>query len=74
MAQDQTSTRALCHKFGNPLDYVTAMAHQTARHMRRTTFVCYTCHQTRSYVLSSLMADAYAAASGRDAKVISSGP
>ena len=72
MAQDQT-TQAICHKCGNLLDYVIAMPHQTARHMRRTTFVCYTCHQTRSYVLSSRMADAYAAASGRDAKVIPSG-
>jgi hypothetical protein len=37
--------------------YVTAMPHPTVRHMRKTTFVCYTCHQTRSYMLSSLMAD-----------------
>ena len=50
--------------------YVTAMPHPTVRHMRKTTFVCYTCHQTRSYMLSSLMADAYAAVSGRDAKVV----
>jgi hypothetical protein len=50
--------------------YVTAMPHPTARHMRRTTFVCYTCRQTRTYMLSTLMADAYAAASRRDVKVI----
>jgi hypothetical protein len=48
--------------------YVTAMPHPTARQMRRTTFVCYTCRQTRNYMLSSLMADAYAAASGQDIK------
>jgi hypothetical protein len=51
--------------------YVTAMPHPTARQMRRTTFVCYTCRQTRNYMLSSLMADAYAAASNPDAKAIS---
>ena len=49
--------------------YVTAMPHPTARQMRRTTFVCYTCRQTRSYMLSLLMADAYAAASPPDLKV-----
>jgi hypothetical protein len=51
--------------------YATAMPHPTARQMRRTTFVCYTCHQTRTYMLSTLMADAYAAASRRDVKIIS---
>jgi hypothetical protein len=50
--------------------YVTAVPHPTARHMRRTTFVCYRCHQTRSYMLSSFMADAYAAAYGREVKLI----
>jgi hypothetical protein len=44
--------------------YVTAMPHRTVHEMRRTTFVCYTCRQTRNYMLSALMADAYAAASG----------
>jgi len=43
--------------------YVTAMSHPTARHMKRTTFVCYSCRQTRNYMLSAPMADAYAAAS-----------
>jgi hypothetical protein len=51
--------------------YVTAMPHPTARQMRRTTFVCYTCHQTRNYMLTALMADSYAAASGPEVKVIS---
>jgi hypothetical protein len=50
------------------MSYVTAMPHPTARQMRRTTFVCYTCGQTRNYMLSALMADAYAA-SRRDVKV-----
>jgi len=42
--------------------YVTAMPHRTVHEMRRTTFVCYTCRQTRNYTLAALMADAYAAA------------
>ena len=69
MAQDQT-TQALCHKCHSAMVYVTAMPHPTARHMRRTTFVCDKCHQTRSYMLSSLMADAYAAACGLEVKLI----
>lgn len=69
MAKDQT-TQALCPKCHGAMVYVTALPHPTARDMRRTTFVCYTCHQTRSYMLSSLMADAYAAACGRDVKLI----
>ena len=64
------ATQAQCHKCKNVMVYVTAMPHPTAQHMRRTTFVCYTCHQTRTYMLSSLMADAYAAVSGRDVKHI----
>jgi len=69
MAPDQT-TQAICHKCQSAMIFVTAMPHPTARQMRRTTFVCYTCHQTRNYMLSSLMADAYAAASRRDVKAI----
>lgn len=38
--------------------YVTAIPH---RGMQRTTFVCYTCKQTRSYILSAAMAEGYAA-------------
>ena len=68
MAADQ-ATQAICHKCRSAMIYVTAMPHPTARQMRRTTFVCYTCRQTRSYMLSLLMADAYAAASPSDLKV-----
>src|SRR6185437_6242975 len=60
MASDQT-TQAQCQKCRSAMVYVTAMPHPTARTMRRTTFVCYTCRATRTYMLSSLMADAYAA-------------
>jgi hypothetical protein len=38
--------------------YFTSIPH---RGMQRTTFVCYTCRQTRSYMLSAAMADDYAA-------------
>jgi RNase P subunit RPR2 len=69
MAPDQI-TQAVCHKCQSAMSFVTAMPHPTARQMRRTTFVCYTCGQTRNYMLSALMADAYAAASRRDVKVI----
>jgi hypothetical protein len=56
------AAKALCPKCHNGMTYVTAMPHPTARQMRRTTFVCYNCRQTRNYMLSALMADAYAAA------------
>jgi hypothetical protein len=69
MASDQT-TQAQCQKCRSAMVYVTAMPHPTARTMRRTTFVCYTCRETRTYMLSSFMADAYAAVSGRDGKTI----
>jgi hypothetical protein len=42
--------------------YVTAIPHPTATQMQRTTFVCSPCNQTRAYMLSAAMADAYAAA------------
>jgi RNase P subunit RPR2 len=70
MTMDQPP-KALCPKCHNAMIYVTAMPHRTAHEMRRTTFVCYTCRQTRNYMLSALMADAYAAASGSEVKVIS---
>jgi hypothetical protein len=43
--------------------YVTAMPHPNAPQMHRTTFVCRTCNQTKKYILSAAMANAYAAAS-----------
>jgi hypothetical protein len=41
--------------------YVTHLPHRLAPQMQQTTFVCYTCNQTRSYALSMEMAAAYAA-------------
>jgi len=40
--------------------YVTAVPHAARPSMLRTTFVCYTCNQTRNYMLSAAMAGAYA--------------
>lgn len=56
-------TSAFCPKCQIEMRYVTAMPHPKAPEMQRTTFVCYTCNQTRTYVLSSAMAGVYAAAS-----------
>jgi hypothetical protein len=50
--------RPECPKCRTGLIYVTSIPQHG---MHRTTFVCYTCRQTRSYVLSAAMAEAYAA-------------
>ena len=62
MGPDQ-SLKALCHKCGAEMIYVTSLPHPRApENMRRTTFVCRACNQTRSYSLSISMAEAYAPA------------
>jgi len=48
------------------MSYVTAMPHPNAPQMRRTTFVCRGCNQTRSYMLAAAMAAVYAAASAHN--------
>ena len=59
---------ATCPKCNAEMIFVTALPHPHApTTMRRTTFVCYACNQTRSYSLSVDMAEAYAAASGEPA-------
>jgi hypothetical protein len=60
MAPDQ-SLAAPCPKCQTEMIYVTTTRHPIAPRMQRTTFVCYTCNQTRSYSLSPAMAEAYAA-------------
>jgi DNA-directed RNA polymerase subunit M/transcription elongation factor TFIIS len=60
MPSDQT-VKAACPKCGNDMIYVAAMPHRAAPQMQRTTFVCYTCNRTRSYMLSAEMSAAYAA-------------
>jgi hypothetical protein len=42
--------------------YVTAMRHPTAHNMQRTTFVCFTCNQTRTYMLPVAAAGDYVSA------------
>jgi RNase P subunit RPR2 len=60
MAPDQ-SLKALCHKCHTEMIYVTSLPHPRApEKMKRTTFVCRACNQTRSYSLSISMAEAYA--------------
>ena len=54
---DQAAS-ALCPKCHSEMRYVTAMPHPKAPEMQRTTFVCYSCNQTRTYVLSSAIAGA----------------
>lgn len=44
--------------------YVAALPHPKSSTMRKTTFVCYACNQTRTYALSDKMAKAYAASRG----------
>lgn len=59
MSPDQT-TKAPCPKCHNDMIYVTALPHRTAHQMMRATFACYTCNQTRNYMLSAEMAESYA--------------
>ena len=59
MTIDQ-KTKASCPKCHTEMLYVTAMSHPMAPQMQRTTFVCRGCNQTRNYMLSAKMADAYA--------------
>jgi hypothetical protein len=40
--------------------YVTAMPHPKSRDLLRTTFVCQTCNQTRSYMLAAAAVEIYA--------------
>jgi hypothetical protein len=61
MAPDQ-SLKALCYKCRAEMIYVTSLPHPRSPDMRRTTFVCRACNQTRSYSLSIPMAKAYAPA------------
>ena len=68
MAPDQ-SLKALCHKCGAEMIYVTSLPHPSAPGtMMRTTFVCRACNQTRNYSLSIEMAEAYATACAQAAE------
>jgi hypothetical protein len=68
MDPDQ-SLKALCHKCGAEMIYVTSLPHPSAPGtMMRTTFVCRACNQTRNYSLSIAMAEAYATACAQAAE------
>jgi hypothetical protein len=40
--------------------YVTAVPHKAAPDMRRAIFLCAPCNQTKTYMLSAAVAEAYA--------------
>ncbi len=56
---DAPPITAPCPKCRIEMMFVTTLPHPRAPQMQRTTFVCYGCNQTRSYSLSSTMAEAY---------------
>lgn len=65
MTTDQTTDqrpKTPCPKCGYDMIYVTAMRHPAAHNMQRTTFVCFTCNQTRTYMLPVAMAGDYVSA------------
>ncbi len=66
MASQQT-IKAPCPKCRSDMIYVTAIPHQKAPWMQRTTFVCRACNQTRAYMLSAAMAETYATANASPA-------
>jgi hypothetical protein len=55
---------APCPKCRTEMMYVAALPHPKSPTMRKTTFVCYDCNQTRNYALSEEMAKAYVASHG----------
>jgi hypothetical protein len=61
---DTAASQARCPKCNNAMIYVTSIPF---RSMHRTTFVCYSCRQTKTYVLPLSMAEAYAAGGGSNA-------
>jgi hypothetical protein len=62
MFEDRLS--APCPKCRTEMFYVAALPHPKSPGMRKTTFVCYGCNQTRTYSLSDEMAKAYVASHG----------
>jgi len=55
---------APCPKCRTEMMYVAALPHPKSPTMRKTTFVCYDCNQTRNYALSEEMDKAYVASHG----------
>jgi hypothetical protein len=62
MADDRLS--APCPTCRAEMTYVAAFPHPKSPTMRKTTFMCYRCNQTRSYALSQEMVNAYVASHG----------
>ena len=59
MFEDRLS--APCPKCRTEMIYVAAVRHPISPTMRKTTFVCYCCNETRNYALSEEMDKAYVA-------------
>jgi transposase-like protein len=55
---DLPAQQAQCPKCRNYMVYVTSLPY---RGMRKTTYVCYTCRQTRSYMLPDTAGEGRAA-------------
>ena len=55
------STKAPCPKCRTEMAYVTAIAHRVLPEMTRATFLCVPCNQTKTYMLSTTAAQAFAA-------------
>jgi hypothetical protein len=64
MPMSENRLSAPCPKCRTEMIYVAALPHPQSLTMRKTTFVCYGCNQTRNYALSEEMAKAYAASHG----------
>ena len=62
MSEERLS--APCPKCHNEMIYVASLPHPKSPTMRKTTFACYGCRQTRSYALSVEMANAYVGSHG----------
>jgi hypothetical protein len=62
MSEDRLS--APCPKCHTEMIFVAALPHPNSPGMRKTTFVCYRCNQTRNYALSEEMANTYVASHG----------
>ncbi len=55
-------TKAPCPRCRTEMVYVAAIPHKAVPEMRRTTFLCMRCNQTKTYMLSAAAAEAYASA------------
>jgi hypothetical protein len=72
MFKDWQSTP--CPKCRAEMTYVAALPLPESATMRKMTFVCYRCNQTRNYALSEDMAKAYVACHGDPLLIVDAEP